>query len=355
MLDLLRDFGLNDFYLELSTRPEGKAVGQRRGVGRGRGDPGRASPSRPGLELVLDPGGGAFYGPKISVQARDAIGRTHQMSTIQLDFQTPQRFDATYVARRQRAHAPDHDPPRALRLGRAIHGDPARALRRQHADLAHVPSRSASSACATTTTPTRFDVADDARARGRARRRVDDGGEPLGARIRRAKLEKIPYVLVVGDDDVATGHPRGQRARLERPRSRRERRRSSRERVARGDRGARLARGPLVALERVLGRVARAATSPTSPSATTLDDGVVRLLRARRRPGRRDAPASSPASDLSFVVLNAFPYGSGHLLVLPRRHVAELRDLTDAEYDDLLPHGAPHVRWRSKRPTTPTG
>ena len=89
VLGLLRDFGLSDFYLELSTRPEGKAVGT--------DEEWAESPPRPcgprrrgmGLELVLDEGGGAFYGPKISVQARDAIGRHWQMSTIQLDFQLP--------------------------------------------------------------------------------------------------------------------------------------------------------------------------------------------------------------------------------------------------------------------------
>jgi len=84
---LLRDFGLNDFYLELSrARRQG-------GRHRRRVDEAEATLESvaiaAGLDLVMDPGGGAFYGPKISVQARDAIGRTHQMSTVQLDFQTP--------------------------------------------------------------------------------------------------------------------------------------------------------------------------------------------------------------------------------------------------------------------------
>src|SRR5690349_11069120 len=96
VLDLLRDYGLDDFYLELSTRPPEKAVGSDeewdeatevlRSVAEGKG-----------LELVLDEGGGAFYGPKISVQVKDAIGRTWQMSTLQLDFQEPQRFGMEYV------------------------------------------------------------------------------------------------------------------------------------------------------------------------------------------------------------------------------------------------------------------
>ena len=83
------------------------------------------------LELVLDEGGGAFYGPKISVQARDAIGRTWQMSTIQLDFQLPQRFEHRVHRRRRRAPPPDHDPPGAVRLDRAVLRRAARALRRR--------------------------------------------------------------------------------------------------------------------------------------------------------------------------------------------------------------------------------
>ena len=104
VLDLLRDYGLDDFYLELSTKPPGKAVGHRRGVGRGDRGAARSAAQGKGLELVLDEGGGAFYGPKISVQAKDAIGRTWQMSTIQLDFQTPQRFDMHYIGADNERH-----------------------------------------------------------------------------------------------------------------------------------------------------------------------------------------------------------------------------------------------------------
>ncbi len=107
VLDLLRDYGLNDFYLELSTREEGnpKFVGE---------DSIWESATRTleqvakesGLELVADPGGAAFYGPKISVQARDAIGRTWQMSTIQLDFNLPDRFNLEYVGSDGARHQP---------------------------------------------------------------------------------------------------------------------------------------------------------------------------------------------------------------------------------------------------------
>ena len=120
VLDLLRDFGLNDFYLELSTRPPGKAVGTDE-----EWDEAEATLESvaiaAGLELVMDPGGGAFYGPKISVQARDAIGRTHQISTVQLDFQTPQRFDASYIAA-------DNARTRPIMIHRALFGSVERFM-----------------------------------------------------------------------------------------------------------------------------------------------------------------------------------------------------------------------------------
>ena len=97
VLNLLRDYGLTDFYLELSTRNPEKSVGEERDW-QDATEALRQAAEKQKLELVLDPGGAAFYGPKISVQARDAIGRTWQMSTIQVDFQLPQRFDLGYAA-----------------------------------------------------------------------------------------------------------------------------------------------------------------------------------------------------------------------------------------------------------------
>jgi threonyl-tRNA synthetase len=154
------------------------------------------------LEMVLDEGGGAFYGPKISVQARDAIGRTHQMSTIQLDFQEPQRFEMEYIGADNVRHRP-------IMIHRALFGSIERFMailiehyagalptwlspeqvrvlpvRDDHADYA-------------------YKLLDELKAAG-VRASVDSASEPLGARIRRARhLEKLPYVLVVGDDDVA--------------------------------------------------------------------------------------------------------------------------------------------------------
>ncbi len=202
VLDLLRDFGLNDFYLELSTRPPGKAIGSDEDWAEAEAILAEVCRDA-GLEFVMDPGGGAFYGPKISVQARDAIGRTHQISTVQLDFQTPNNFDITYVAS-------DNSRQRPIMIHRALFGSVERfmailiehfagnlptwlcpeqvrvlGVRDDHDDYA-------------------FEVAALLGERG-IRTQVDEASEPLGARIRKAKLEKIPYVLVVGDDDVKSG------------------------------------------------------------------------------------------------------------------------------------------------------
>ena len=105
VLDLLRDYGLNEFYLELSTKPPGKAVGSDEEWDVAT-EALRRTALEMGLDLVMDEGGGAFYGPKISVQARDAIGRTWQMSTVQLDFQLPQRFGLEYVGADNARHRP---------------------------------------------------------------------------------------------------------------------------------------------------------------------------------------------------------------------------------------------------------
>ena len=114
VLDLLRDYGLDDFYLELSTKPEEKAVGSDEEWDEAIAAL-REAASTIDLEMVLDEGGGAFYGPKISVQARDAIGRSWQISTIQLDFQLPQRFDLEYVAA-------DGERRRPVMIHRALFG-----------------------------------------------------------------------------------------------------------------------------------------------------------------------------------------------------------------------------------------
>ena len=202
VLDLLRDFGLNDFYLELSTRPEHKSVGSDEEWAEAESTLSNVAKAA-GLELVLDAGGGAFYGPKISVQARDAIGRTHQMSTIQLDFQLPQRFDASYIGG-------DNARTRPIMIHRALFGSVERfmAILIEHY-AGNMPTWLAPEQVRVLGVRDDHDdyayqVASTLRTNG-IRVEVEPANEPLGARIRRAKLEKLPYILVVGDDDVANG------------------------------------------------------------------------------------------------------------------------------------------------------
>jgi threonyl-tRNA synthetase len=202
VLSLLRDFGLDDFYLELSTRPEGKAVGSVEEWDEAT-EALRTAAGSFDLDLVLDEGGGAFYGPKISVQAKDAIGRTHQMSTIQLDFQLPQRFEMEYIGA-------DNDRHRPIMIHRALFGSVERffAILLEHYAGA-LPTWLSPEQVRVLGVKDDHDhyvakVADRLRAVG-ARVGVDSADEPLGARIRRAKMLKIPYILVVGDDDVAAG------------------------------------------------------------------------------------------------------------------------------------------------------
>ncbi|MDZ7674145.1 MAG: threonine--tRNA ligase [Acidimicrobiales bacterium] len=210
VLGLLGDYGLDDFYLELSTKPEEKAVGSDEEWDEATGVL-RQVAEGAGLELVLDEGGGAFYGPKISVQARDAIGRTWQMSTIQLDFQTPQRFELEYVGADNERHQP-------IMIHRALFGSIERffAVLLEHYAGAFptwlAPVQAVVCPVADDHDGYANEVAQRLRDAG-VRVEVSLATEGLGARIRRHKLEKVPHVLVVGGDDVEAGtvadNPRG--------------------------------------------------------------------------------------------------------------------------------------------------
>jgi threonyl-tRNA synthetase len=202
VLDVLRDYGLEDFHLELSTRPEGKAVGTEEEWDEATAAL-RTVAEAKDLDLVMDEGGGAFYGPKISVQCRDAIGRTWQLSTIQLDFQEPGRFDLEYMA-------PDNSRQRPVMIHRALFGSEERffAILLEHyagafpawlapEQVRVLPVRDDHSAYVVTVV--------DRLAGAGFRVTTETAAEPLGTRIRKAKMAKIPYVLVVGGDDVAAG------------------------------------------------------------------------------------------------------------------------------------------------------
>jgi threonyl-tRNA synthetase len=203
VLDLLRDYGLTDFYLELSTKPPGKAVGTDEEWEEAT-ETLRAAANGKGLDLVLDEGGGAFYGPKISVQTRDAIGRTWQMSTIQLDFQMPQRFDMHYVGADNERHRP-------IMIHRALFGSIERffAILVEHYAGAFpawlAPVQASVLPVADRHDDYAYEVAQRLGAEGFRVEVVDGVQGALNARIRRAKTEKVPYVLVVGDTDVENG------------------------------------------------------------------------------------------------------------------------------------------------------
>ena len=203
VLGLLRDFGLTDFYLELSTKPEGKAIGSDEEWEEGT-EILRGAAAAMDLEVVLDAGGGAFYGPKISVQTRDAIGRTWQLSTIQADFQEPQRFDLSYVGADNERHRP-------IMIHRALFGSIERffAILVEHYEGAFplwlAPVQASVLPVADRHDAYAFRLADRLRSEGLRAELVDASTDSLGSRIRRAKLQKVPYVLVVGDEDVDAG------------------------------------------------------------------------------------------------------------------------------------------------------
>ena len=202
VLDLLRDYGLEDFYLELSTRDPEKSVGSDE-VWVEATEVLRQAAEKQGLELVLDEGGAAFYGPKISVQAKDAIGRTWQMSTIQLDFNLPERFDLEYAA-------PDGTRQRPVMIHRALFGSIERffAVLLEHYAGAFPPWLAPVQVVAIPVSDAHVDylyeVASRLREQG-IRVEVDDADDRMQKKIRTAQKSKVPYMLIAGDDDMAAG------------------------------------------------------------------------------------------------------------------------------------------------------
>jgi threonyl-tRNA synthetase len=202
VLNLLRDYGLTDFYLELSTRNDEKFVGNDHDWAIAT-EKLREAAQRQNLELVLDEGGAAFYGPKISVQAKDAIGRTWQMSTIQVDFQLPTRFDLEYVA-------PDGSRARPVMIHRALFGSIERffgVLTEHYAGafppwLAPVQVRAIPVAEAFL--PYLEEIAATMRRAG-IRVEVDSSDDRMQKKIRNAQLEKIPFMVIAGEVDQQAG------------------------------------------------------------------------------------------------------------------------------------------------------
>ncbi len=202
VLDLLKDYGLDDFYLELSTKNPDKYVGSD-AVWEQATDTLRKVAQDSGLELVPDPGGAAFYGPKISVQARDAIGRTWQMSTIQLDFTLPERFELEY-------QAADGTRQRPVMIHRALFGSVERffAVLLEHYAGAFpawlAPVQVVGIPVADVFTDHLQDVAAHLRAQG-IRVEVDTTDDRFPKKIRNAQKAKVPFMLIAGEDDVSKG------------------------------------------------------------------------------------------------------------------------------------------------------
>ncbi|MBB2915015.1 threonyl-tRNA synthetase [Streptosporangium becharense] len=203
VLSVLRDFGLSEFYLELSTRDDSdKFIGDQADWDEAT-EALRQAAEESGLQLVDDPGGAAFYGPKISVQAKDAIGRTWQLSTIQLDFNQPKRFALEY-------QAADGSRQTPVMIHRALFGSIERFLGVLVEHYAGAfppwlaPVQAVGIPIAEAHVPYLRDLAEKARARG-VRIEVDASDDRMQKKIRNAQKGKVPFMLLAGDEDIANG------------------------------------------------------------------------------------------------------------------------------------------------------
>ena len=202
VLNLLRDYGLEDFYLELSTRNPEKSVGSDEDW-QAATEALRKAALAQNLELINDEGGAAFYGPKISVQAKDAIGRTWQMSTIQVDFQLPQRFELEYAAS-------DGTRARPVMIHRALFGSIERffGVLTEHYSGAFPPWLAPVQVMAIPVADAFADYLGDVvkalKAAG-IRAELDASDDRMQKKVRNAQMQKIPYMLIAGEEDQKAG------------------------------------------------------------------------------------------------------------------------------------------------------
>lgn len=202
VLDLLADYGLSDFYLELSTKDPNKYVGSDE-VWEEATDTLREVAEASGLELVPDPGGAAFYGPKISVQVRDALGRSWQMSTIQLDFNMPERFELEYTAQ-------DGSRRRPVLIHRALFGSIERffGILTEHYAGAFpawlAPLQVMGIPVSDDHVPYLQDLAAELRSHG-VRVDVDASDDRMAKKIVNHTNQRVPFMLLAGDRDVEAG------------------------------------------------------------------------------------------------------------------------------------------------------
>jgi threonyl-tRNA synthetase len=202
VLDLLRDYGLSDFYLELSTRDEEKEkfVGSDEDWELATAQL-REAALESGLDLADDPGGAAFYGPKISVQAKDAIGRTWQLSTIQVDYNEPKRFGLEY-------QAADGSRQQPIMIHRALFGSIERffGILVEHYAGAFPPWLAPVQVVGIPIADAHVQYLETVAIRLREqgiRVEVDASDDRMQKKIRNAQRQKVPYMLLAGDDDVA--------------------------------------------------------------------------------------------------------------------------------------------------------
>ncbi len=198
VLSVLRAFGFDDFVAKLSTRPATKSVGATelwdqatQGL--------QQALNNCGLDYVVDEGGGAFYGPKIDIDVGDAIGRSWQLSTVQLDFNLPERFDLTYIAA-------DASRKRPLMIHRALFGSVERffGVLLEHYAGAFPTWLAPVQVLVLPVASTHIEYANivvSSLTTSGVRTQFVEAIEPLGKRVRNGKVQKVPYILVVGDDD----------------------------------------------------------------------------------------------------------------------------------------------------------
>ena len=199
VLNLLRDYGLSDFYLELSTRNPEKSVGEDSDWVEATEALRKAALAQ-NLELVLDEGGAAFYGPKISVQAKDAIGRTWQMSTIQVDFQLPQRFELEFSAT-------DGSKQRPVMIHRALFGSIERffGVLTEHYSGAFPPWLAPVQVVGIPVADTFADYLQEIISemkRDGIRAELDSSDDRMQKKVRNAQMQKIPFMIIAGEEDM---------------------------------------------------------------------------------------------------------------------------------------------------------
>ncbi|MEV0442848.1 threonine--tRNA ligase [Streptomyces spectabilis] len=203
VLDLLRDYGLNEFELELSTRDDSdKFIGSDEDWAEAT-EALRQAAEKQGLPLVPDPGGAAYYGPKISVQAKDAIGRSWQMSTLQVDFNQPKRFGLEYTAA-------DGSRQQPVMLHRALFGSIERffgVLLEHYAGAFPAwlaPVQAVGIPIGDAHVPYLQEFAEKARAKG-LRVEVDASSDRMQKKIRNQQKAKVPFMVIAGDEDMENG------------------------------------------------------------------------------------------------------------------------------------------------------